>query len=102
MALARVVRLAPAALVAHVRVDPVVPVVPVAHVRVEPVVPPWVVRVRVALAARVPVAPVDPVLVVRVVPVVRVATDRTASVVHRARSRVRVVVATWTSCNRSS
>jgi hypothetical protein len=35
-------------------------------------------------------------------PVAAVATARTASVVHRARSRVPVVVGTWRSCNLTS
>ncbi len=89
-----------AGLVVRERVVLVVPVVPV-HVRVVPVVRRWEVRVPVALAARVQVAPVAPVLVVPVVREAPVATGRMASAVHRARSRARVVVATWKSCNRS-
>ena len=95
-----------------VRVDPVVrapaglALVPVvlALVPVVPAVRPWEVRVPAALVVRAPEVPAaDPEarVHVRVVPAA-VATDRTVSVVHRARSRVRVVAATWKSCNRSS
>jgi hypothetical protein len=89
-----------AGLVVRERVVLVVPVAPV-HVRVVPVVRRWVARVPVALVVRVPVVPVARALAVPVVRVGPVATDRTASAVRPARSRARVVVATWKSCNRS-
>lgn len=94
----------------HVQVDPVAraPVVPVARV---PAALPVVLVVRVALVPAVlpdPVVVRDPVadpavvpVVVRA-PVVAVATARTASVVHRAKSRVPVVAGTWRSCNPTS
>ena len=96
----------------RVLVDPALVRVVLAHVLAAPVdrVPaapaarPWVVRAPVVSVARVRVdpvvAPVDPEHVL--VAPVAVATVRTASVAHRARSRVHVVVATWKSCNRSS
>ncbi len=107
-ALARVVLVAPEDPAVRVRVvlaARVALVAPVARVRVVLAVRRWVVLVPVALVARAQVARVGRAQVVPVVlgvPVDLAATVRTASAVHRARSRVPVVAATWKNCNRSS